>query len=139
MISALDTTILIDALHSGGSHHSDCLKILNGSGNTCYSHALTEAFSILTGGKLGFRAPASQAASTLNEHIAPRLKIISLTPKDLLKAYSEAESRGVRGGAIYDYLHLFAARKAGAAHFRTHNTSDFLSFYRPGDPEIIGL
>jgi len=47
------------------------------------------------------------------------------------------KTRGVRGGAIYDYLHLVAARKSGAKKFYTLNLSDFLSFHRPGDPEIL--
>jgi hypothetical protein len=43
----------------------------------------------------------------------------------------------LRSGAIYDYLHLVAARKAGAARLYTLNVSDFRSFHRPGDPEIV--
>jgi hypothetical protein len=45
--------------------------------------------------------------------------------------------RGVSGRAIYVYLHLIAARKAGAKRFYTLNLNDFLSFHRPGDPEIL--
>jgi hypothetical protein len=49
----------------------------------------------------------------------------------------ETEARGVRGGAVFDYLHLAAARKAKAARFYTLNVSHFRSFHRPGDPEIV--
>ena len=49
----------------------------------------------------------------------------------------ESQSRGVRGGAIHDYLHLVAARKVGAQRFYTLNVSDFQSFHRQGDPEIV--
>ncbi len=136
MISALDSSVLVGALHKDETHHAACLKILTEDKNVCCSYALTETFSTLTGGKLGFRVPASQAASVLKNHVVPRLKVVSLSPTDLLKAYAEAESRGIRGGAIYDYLHLVAARKAGAERFLTLNLRDFRSFHRPGDPEI---
>lgn len=55
----------------------------------------------------------------------------------MLAAMREAESRGVRGGAIFDYLHLAAARHAGAQRFYTLNVSNFRAFYREGDPEIV--
>jgi len=47
-----------------------------------------------------------------------------------------AQNRGVRGGGIYDYLHLAAARKAKAGRIYTLNLSNFRALYRPGDPEI---
>lgn len=90
-----------------------------------HGHALTETFSTLTGGALGMRLPATTAAAILRDNLAPRMEIIHLT------------RRGIRGGAIYDYLHLAAARKAGAARLYTLNLSDFLAFHRSGDPEIV--
>jgi hypothetical protein len=101
------------------------------------AHAFTETFSTLTGGRLGFRVPSSDAAKMLRQQIAPKLSSILLDESELLAAFEEAEIRGVRGGAIYDYLHLIAARKAGAKRFYTLNLGDFLSFHRPGDPEIL--
>lgn len=139
MKTALDSSVLVDALNRNGAHHAEALEILGRTGLIVGSHCLTETFSTLTGEKLGFRVPASQAADILKHQIAPRLKIISLTPTELLKAYAEAQSRGIRGGAIYDYLHLFAARKAGADRFHALSLRDFLAFQRPNDPEIIGL
>jgi len=61
---------------------------------------------------------------------------IFLSETELLDAYAESESRGVRGGAIYDFLHLVAARKAGADRMETLNTTDFQAFWCPGDPAI---
>ena len=53
----------------------------------------------------------------------------------LASLYSdEAHHRGVRGGANYDWLHLAAARKAGAEVFFTLNLRDFQALARPGDP-----
>ena len=53
-----------------------------------------------------------------------------------MAALAARESRGVRGGAIYDWLHLAAAREAGAQVFFTLDLRDFQSLARPGDPRI---
>lgn len=60
----------------------------------------------------------------------------TLTGKDLVDALKAAHHRGVRGGAVYDWLHLAAARKAGAEVFFTLNVRDFRALTRPGDPVI---
>ena len=100
-----------------------------------HDHALTETFSILTGGKLGIRVAAS-AATAILESLAARFTVISPPAEDLLAAYAECSQRGIRGGAIYDYLHLAAARTGGASKLYTLNIADFLAFHRVGDPAI---
>jgi predicted nucleic acid-binding protein len=137
MKSALDSSVIISALCAGDPDHPACRKVLLAGRHSVLSHAFAETFSTLTGGRLGFRVPASDAATLLRQQIAPKLSNVPLTETDLLTAFEEAEQRGVRGGAIYDYLHLVAARKAGAKRFYTLNLGDFHSFHRPGDPEIL--
>lgn len=124
-------------MNSADPDHKSCLKILTSQRNFAYSHSLSETFSTLTGGRLGFRVPASTAAEMLREQLLPRLELVSLSEEDLLSAYEDSESRGIRGGAIYDDLHLVAARKARAKTFHTLNESDLLSFHRPEDPKIV--
>ena len=136
MKSAIDSTVIISALCHSDPSHQDCRKRLLSTSHAVFAHAFTETFSTLTGGRLGFRIPAADAASLLRQQISPKLKSISLDKENLLSAYEEAEARGVRGGAIYDFLHLVAARQAGAKIFYTLNLSDFQAFHRPGDPEI---
>jgi len=101
------------------------------------AHAYVETFSTLTGGRLGFRVPASDAAMLLRKQVAPKLHSVHLDADGLLNALGEAKARGVRGGAIYDYLHLAAARQAAAKQFFTLNLNDFVAFHRPDDPEIL--
>ncbi len=55
----------------------------------------------------------------------------------MLRAMPEAELRGVRGGAIFDYLHLVATRKAKAGRLYTLNVAHFHAFYRPSDPVVL--
>jgi predicted nucleic acid-binding protein len=137
MKSALDSSVIVSALCAGDPDHEACRKVLLSARHSIFDHALTETFSTLTGGRLGFRVPTSDAAMLLRQQISPKLRNVLLNADELLAAFEEAEACGVRGGAIYDYLHLVAARKAGAQRFYTLNLSDFLSFHRPGDPEIL--
>ena len=79
------------------------------------------------------------AAELIEKTILPWVKVIQLSPKELIGAFHDAQSRGIRGGAVYDYLHLIAAKKAGTAQFYTLNISDFPAIHRSGDPEIISI
>lgn len=137
MRNALDTSVIVAALDGEDPDHMACRSLLLSEQFTIEAHALSETFSTLTGGRMAIRVPAADAASMLRRGIAPRLAVQRLTERDLLKAFDESSSRGVRGGAIYDYLHLFAARKARAAKLYTLNLADFRSFHRAGDPEIV--
>lgn len=137
MKSALDSSVIVAALCAGDPDHAACRMLLLSGRHSVFAHAFAETFSTLTGGRLGFRVPATDAAMLLREQVAPKLLSVHLDADSLLTAFGETEARGVRGGAIYDYLHLFAARKAAAKQFFTLNLGDFLSFERPGDPEIL--
>lgn len=137
MNCALDSSVLVAALDDTAEFHPESEALLSLMNLSINAHALAETFNTFTGGRLGFRIAPGIAASLLRHRIVPVVKSFSLSADDLLKAMEEAETRGVRGGAIYDYLHLAAARIAGAARFYTHNTSHFLAFHRPGDPDIV--
>ena len=137
MMSYIDTSVLVAAMVAGEAYHKECRSLILKETVGMYGHGLTETFSTLTGGRMAFRLAPSVAANLLEQHFAPRLTITSLTPNEILKAMAEAEGRGVRGGAIFDFLHLMAARKAKAAKFYTLNTAHFLAFHRSADPQIV--
>ncbi len=86
-------------------------------------HALAEMFSALTG-KAHLKVKASEAAIIVSE-IAADLDFIELSTEEILKAVSEAESLGVRGGQIHDLLHARAALKSGAEVLLTLDRNDF--------------
>lgn len=134
---ALDSSVLIAALVPTQSHFKASAVILREGGRVVSAHALTETFSTLTGGKLSLRLLADDALRLIRDNILSLVSLIELRTEDLLTAFSEAQARGVRGGATYDYLHLFAARKAGAEKLFTLNSSNFQAFWRVGDPEIL--
>jgi predicted nucleic acid-binding protein len=132
----IDTSILVAAMVTPEAHHEVCLDLITRGGCGIYLHGIVEAFNTLTGGRKGFRVPASLATELLEEDFVPQLTVATLTVTETLQAMREAESRGVRGGAIYDYLHLVAARKANAEKLFPLNVSNFLAFHRSGDPVI---
>lgn len=137
MICFMDTSVLVAAVVRTEAFHAQCDKLLDQDGLGMFGHGLAESFSTLTGGRKGFQMPASLASRVLEEDYVPCIQFTALTPTEMLKAMREAESRGVRGGGIFDYLHLVAARKARAAKFYTLNVSNFRAFHRAGDPEIV--
>lgn len=137
MRAALDASVIVAAIDAADPNHDACRSLILSAKFSARSHALSETFSTLTGGRLAVRVPVGEAASLLRRWVAPRLSVTVLETDDLLRAYEESSACGVRGGAIYDYLHLVAARKARAPKLYTLNVSDFRSFHRPGDPEIV--
>ena len=137
MISSIDTSILVAAMVAGESHHESCRKLVVTGGIGMYSHGITETFSTMTGGRKAFRLRAATVSSLLAGHFIPKLQMISLSDVEILSALGECEERGVRGGAIFDYLHLVAARRTGARCLYTLNMSNFLAFHRKGDPRIM--
>ena len=137
MNSVIDTSVLVAAMISSEDHHDSCRRLVAQKGAGIYAHGIAETFSTLTGGKRAFRLHPGIAAELLDGDFVPRLSIVTLTPTEMLHAIREAEGRGVRGGAIFDFLHLVAARKARATRFYTLNISHFNAFHRTGDPEIM--
>jgi predicted nucleic acid-binding protein len=134
--AALDSSVIVAALDGEDPDHGACRSLLLSAKFSIHAHALVETFSTLTGGRLAIRLLATDAAALLRRWIAPRMTVTSLSERDLLRAFDESSARGVRGGAIYDYLHLVAARKARASRIYTLNVPDFQAFHRAGDPEI---
>lgn len=137
MSACIDSSVLVAAIVGTENFHAECNALVARGGLGIYTHGLAETFSTITGGSKPVRLGAAVAAEMLELHYVPRLTVTSLTPVEILRAMNECERRGVRGGAIYDYLHLAAARKAKAAKLFTLNVRDFRSFHRPGDPEIV--
>jgi predicted nucleic acid-binding protein len=91
-------------------------------------HALSEVFGTLTGGRLGVKFDANEAAEVLDE-LAADLEFVELTVKDILAALHDAEENGVRGGLVHDYLHAVAAKKAKAGLLLTADKFDFSGLF----------
>jgi predicted nucleic acid-binding protein len=136
MSALLDSSVLIAALVEKERHHVECGELLDRPRTHIYAHALSEVYSILTGGRLGFRVSPATAIQLLEQSVLPNVSVITLTAAELIASIKQASSRGVRGGAIYDYLHLVAARKAKVSCLYTLDAGNFRTLHRAGDPEV---
>ena len=132
----LDSSVLVAALIEDEPSHEACLRLLRRPSAAAWSHALAETFATLTGGRLGLRLSPGTAATLVEESLVPRLKVIELGSAEIRAAIRGAEAGGVRGGAIYDFLHMAAARKCGANTLYTLNARHFQPLTRPGDPGV---
>jgi len=132
----LDTSVVIASLDADEPRHVDCDRVLATGGHKLYAHALAEVFSILTGGRQARRLQPGFAAQLVEDSVLPFVQLVHLTGKETMQTIAECERRGVRGGAIYDLLHLAAARKAGVDALLTLDLRNFQALALPGDPRI---
>lgn len=137
MNDAVDSSVLVGAIVESEADHVACLAVMRRSGLLVNTHALSETFSSLTGGILKFRFSPAAAVQAIERAVLPRVDAVALTFEECLGALREAHGRGIRGGAIYDYLHLVSARSRSAPRLYTLNVRHFRAFWRPGDPEIV--
>jgi predicted nucleic acid-binding protein len=114
-----DTSALVNALHDLKLE----AKVLELDQWT-RPHTLSEAFSTLTGGRLGFKYAPDDAVALL-KNIASGMHFVELDGKDTLAALALARKHGIRGGRVHDWMHARAATKAGVAVLVTDNRSDF--------------
>jgi predicted nucleic acid-binding protein len=134
---AVDSSLLIAALITTEDAHEACSQVLDTQECSAHVHALAEVFNTLTGSRLGFRVPANEATGMIRDELLPRLTCIELNAQEVIAAFAEAERGGIRGGAVFDYLHLVAGKKALAEKLYTLDAQDFRHFHRPGDPDIV--
>jgi predicted nucleic acid-binding protein len=132
----IDTSVVLASLDPDEAHHPVCDQLLAQGGHLLYAHGLAETFSILTGGRHGRRLRPATATALIKDSVLPFVQLVSLSGRELMAALETADARGVRGGAVYDLLHLAAARKAGAGRLLTLDRRDFEALVRPGDPHI---
>jgi hypothetical protein len=116
-----DTDALLDAILEIGNAR-DLFDTTDGKTTRC--HTFAEAFSQLTGGRLAVRMLPGDAAKKLSS-IAKNMTVVSLSEKETLDALMETNSRGVRGGAVHDFLHVYAAELHGCKKIFTGNVGDF--------------
>jgi predicted nucleic acid-binding protein len=134
----LDSTVLVAAITDIEPFHQGCAALLLGGASLCMlPHAISETFATLIGGRLSLRLSPAMATRLIEVNLLPRISFVPWSGADQVSILKEAERRGVRGGAIYDSLHLAAARKAKTSKLATLNLRHYQAFHRSGDPEIF--
>lgn len=136
MSLSLDTSVLLASLRADEPAHARCADLIERGGHVVYQHALAEVFASLTGGSHGRRVAPEVALQLIEDSLLPYLRTVTLTEREMVKVFTEAQARGVRGGAVYDALHLAAARKAGSDTLLTLDLRDFQAIATAKDPAI---
>jgi predicted nucleic acid-binding protein len=120
-------------------HHAAALKALAGSTDGFTStRAIAETFATLTSGRLEVQLTPDEATEVIDANIIRRLQIVDLGLSDYQQAMRNSQTVGARGGAIFDMLHLQAARRNGAKRILTINVRHFQVF-APDLKNIISL
>lgn len=132
----IDTSVLVAAMIESENNHEACRELILNHPTAIYSHGIVETFATLTGGREPFRTTPEIAASLIQGFLS-RVRVVTLSPALITDSIQDSQSRGVRGGAMYDFLHLVAAREIGLTRFCTLNMSHFEAFHRGGDPMVI--
>jgi len=120
-------------------HHGEALQALAGSTDGFTStHAIAETFATLTSGRLEVQLTPAEAAQVIDANIIQRLQVVGLGLSDYRQAMRTSQMVGARGGAIFDMLHLQAARRGSAKRILTINVRHFQVF-APDLKSIISL
>jgi predicted nucleic acid-binding protein len=110
-------------------HHDAALKALAGSAEGFTSpHAIAESFATLTSGRLEVQLTPNEATQIIDANVIRQLQIVDLELSDYQQAMRNSQSVGARGGAIFDLLHLQAARRGSAKRIFTMNVRHFQIF-----------
>ena len=109
-----DTSALLNALAS-----PSVLARLDKEDNLGRSHGYAETFHHLSGLGLplkdGTRQKVTPAdAAKMVRSLAKKLRTQDLTEEQALAALDDAQSKGVMGKSVHDWLHVRAAKLAGA-------------------------
>lgn len=129
MMTFWDTSAAINSLVS-----AEVYDRLKAGHHAARSHLLAEFFSIMTGRgiktideqqqEMQTVMSADDAVEWLKEFSA-KLEWVDLDGAETIESLSRAQSLGIQGGRVYDYLHGEAAKKAGAKKLLTRNTKHF--------------
>jgi predicted nucleic acid-binding protein len=110
-------------------HHGRGLKALASSTDGFTStHAIAETFATLTSGRLEVQLAPAEAAQVIDANVLRRLQVVDLELSDCQQAMRNSQTVGARGGAIFDVLHLQAARRGAAKRILTMNLRHFQVF-----------
>lgn len=121
MADYLDSSVLVAACLADDASHGDADKAVARGGFTS-THALAETYATLTG---RLRLNPYDARDVVLEK-AGKLTVVALEEADYQTVLSQAPKMGVRGGAVFDALHVHAARKAKASRL-LHADADYLT------------
>lgn len=126
-----DTSVLIAAFIRAHPKHENSLLWLQKVRKKAISgvisvHSLLELYSILTTLPLSPKIYPSLAADLIKENILTDFEIIKYSSADYIRLLDKLSEGNIIGGASYDGLILYAARKIKIDKILTLNVNDFI-------------
>jgi predicted nucleic acid-binding protein len=109
-------------------HHAALDALVNSTHGFTSTHTIAETFATLTSGRLEVQLSPAEAAQVIDANVIRRLRILNLGLSDYQEAMRNSQTVGARGGAIFDMLHLQAARRAAANRILTIKVRHFQTF-----------
>jgi predicted nucleic acid-binding protein len=139
MRTYFDSSALVAAMVEEEEHHAAALKALaEATDGITSTHAVAETFATLTSGRLEIQLSPNDALKIVEANVLGRLEVLDLTLSDYRRAMQSSQDAGARGGAVYDMLHLQAARRCRANRILTLNLRHFQTF-APDLKHVIAL
>jgi predicted nucleic acid-binding protein len=137
-----DTSVLVSLAVARHPHHDPAFtafrQVTTGRHQGFVSaHGLAETFNTLTRLPITPMVHPTEAYRFVSETIAGQCAVVSLGEKDYLATLEAAAKAGLRGGLIYDALHLRCAAKARCDRIYTFNISDFVRIAPHLEKEIV--
>lgn len=131
----LDSSILVESCLSQSSRFSAADALVRAADAFTSAHALMEAYATLSGDPRLKIHPAD--AARMVDDLANRLNVVTLDRGSYRQLIKSAPANGIRGGTIYDALHVQAARASGCQVIHTLNLAHFK--HVAPDLSVVGL
>ncbi len=127
-----DSSVLIAGLLPAHPEYARCRPLidrarLEAGAHRCTLHALAETFHVLAAIPIKPRITKEAARALVTQTLAANLDPLALVATDYSAAFDLVCASGSGAGAIYDALHLVAARRAKAERLVTLNVRHFRS------------
>lgn len=125
-----DTSVIVARTVLHHPHHANAVQLfrhLNAERWTpvISTHGLAEIYSVLTRLPMPQRVSPAEASHLIQENLLLQFEIQTLGKADYAEVVRSCSTQGWVGGAIYDAIHVHAARKAKCERIYTFNLSDF--------------
>lgn len=130
MKTLFDTSVLVAASVRHHEHFPRAFEALRRvaakrtRGLVC-CHALAETYAVLTRLPVSPRIHPTEARRIIEENVLGHFEVVPLPPRLYTDTLRVAAELGVMGGALFDLLHLQAARANGCEAILTFNTAQF--------------
>lgn len=132
-----DSSVLVAALLQAHPRHAASLAVVSRAvrgevKGLIANHTALETYAVLTRLPLSPRLQPALARRMVFENFERRLQWAPLSAADYKKILQDASDLGASGGAVYDLIPCWVAKKSGANRLYTWNARDFLRLWPEG-------